>query len=241
VAFTSRSARRESHCERPTHTHLDALPATHARADTPCSPGVMSRRSEGILARMTSPVIVLVRHGETAWTVTGQHTSRTDVPLTEAGRRQAEGLRRRLAAFRPVVVLTSPRSRAMETCLLAGFGNVATTDDEVVEWDYGSYEGRTTADIRAASPDWTLWRDGVPGGESASHVADRADRVIDRLRQAEGDGVVFAHGHFLRVLAARWLGLQPDAGRLLALSPASVSVLGWEREQAVLIGWNETT
>jgi broad specificity phosphatase PhoE len=188
---------------------------------------------------VTSPVIVLVRHGETAWTITGRHTSRTDVPLTREGRRQAERLQPRLGAVRPAVVFTSPRRRSIETCGLAGFGDVATTHDDLAEWDYGSYEGRTTADIRAGSPGWTLWRDGVPGGEAASHVAARADRMIDRLRQVGGDGLVFSHGHFIRVLAARWLGLGPDAGRLLALSPASISVLGWEREQAVLLGWNE--
>jgi broad specificity phosphatase PhoE len=188
---------------------------------------------------MAQPLLVLVRHGETEWTISGQHTSRTDVPLTVEGRRQAERLRDRLSGLEPAIVLTSPRRRASETCRLAGFGDVAVVDDDLVEWDYGDYEGRTTAAIRAEVPGWTLWRDGVPGGETAEDVGARADRVIERTRHA-GDVLVFSHGHFLRVLAARWLDLAPDAGGFFALDPASVSRLGWEREQAVLRGWNDT-
>jgi probable phosphoglycerate mutase len=188
---------------------------------------------------MAQPVVVLVRHGETGWTISGQHTGRTDVPLTDEGRRQAERLRDRLLRLEPAIVLTSPRQRAQETCRLAGLGEVAVVDDDLVEWDYGEYEGRTTVEIREEVPDWTLWRDGVPEGETAAEVGARADRVIERLRRA-GDAVVFSHGHLLRVLAARWLDLPPDAGRLLVLHPASVSQLGWEREQAVLRSWNDT-
>jgi probable phosphoglycerate mutase len=185
------------------------------------------------------PEAVLVRHGETAWTISGQHTGRTDVLLTEEGRRQAERLGPRLAGRTFALVLTSPLQRAVETCRLAGFGEAAELCDDCREWDYGEYEGRTTAEIRTEVPSWSLWRDGVPGGETAAQVAARADRVIERLRGAAGDALVFSHGHFLRVLTARWLGLGPEEGRLFALSPASVSVLGWEREEAVLSRWNE--
>jgi probable phosphoglycerate mutase len=185
------------------------------------------------------PAIVLVRHGETDWTRTGQHTSRTDIPLTEHGRHQAERLGPRLEAWSFSVVLTSPRLRAEETCRLAGFGDRASPVDDLVEWDYGAHEGRTTAEISAERPGWSLWRDGAPDGEIARQVAARANRVIDRLRHEAGDALVFSHGHFLRVLAARWLDLAPEAGRLFALAPASISVLGWEREQAVLIRWND--
>jgi len=183
--------------------------------------------------------IVLVRHGETAWTISGRHTSRTDVPLTELGRRQAEGLAAHLTGREFGLVLTSPLHRAAETCRLAGFAGVAELWDDVTEWDYGAYEGRRTVEIRGEVPGWSLWRDGVPGGETAAEVACRADRVIDRVQQVVGDTLVFSHGHFLRVLAARWLGLDASEGRLLALDPASVSVLGWEREQRVLRRWND--
>jgi probable phosphoglycerate mutase len=183
--------------------------------------------------------IVLVRHGETAWTITGRHTSRTDVPLTDVGRRQAAQLATRLAERRFATVLTSPRQRAIQTCHLAGFGGEAKTCEDLVEWDYGAYEGRTTAQIRTDVPGWSLWRDGVPDGETAAEVAARADRVLESCRQANGDVLVFSHGHFLRVLAARWLGLDASEGRLFALSPASVSVLGREREQPVVVRWND--
>jgi len=181
---------------------------------------------------------VLVRHGQTEWTLSGQHTSRTDVPLTDVGEQQAEHLRAPLALRQFELVLSSPRRRAADTCRLAGYADVAVRSDDLVEWDYGEYEGRTTAEIREATPGWTLWRDGVPGGETASDVAARADRVIEGVRDGRGDALVFSHGHFLRVLAARWLGLPPEAGRLFALGPASVSILGWEREQPVITEWN---
>ncbi|MGI8686634.1 MAG: histidine phosphatase family protein [Acidimicrobiales bacterium] len=186
------------------------------------------------------PEAVLVRHGETAWTISGQHTGRTDIPLTDAGRHQAEKLAPRLAQRRFALVLTSPLSRARETCRLAGPGDVAVVSDDVLEWDYGAYDGRTTAEIRAEHPGWSLWTDGVPGGETAADVGRRADRVIQRLRAVEGDSAVFSHGHFLRVLAARWVDLPPTDGRLFALGPASISVLGWEREQPVFSLWNDT-
>jgi probable phosphoglycerate mutase len=186
---------------------------------------------------MTPAEIVLVRHGETAWTISRQHTSRTDVPLTDRGLERAAALRERLADRRFAVVLTSPRRRAIDTCRAAGYPD-ATVDDDLVEWDYGDDEGRTTADIREERPGWTLWADGSPGGETAVEVTVRADRVIERLRAVDGDAAVFSHGHFLRVLAARWLGLDAAAGRLFALDPGSTSVLGWEREQPVLRSWN---
>ena len=182
--------------------------------------------------------IVLVRHGETEWTITGQHTSRTDVALTPTGRAQAEAIGEVLRGRTFELVLCSPRSRARATCELAGYGALAEVSDDVAEWDYGDYEGRTTADIRSRVPDWTLWDDGVPNGETAASVAQRADRVIQRACAAAGDVVVFSHGHFLRVLAARWLGLNPAAGRFFTLAAGSLSSLGWEREQAVITEWN---
>jgi probable phosphoglycerate mutase len=181
-----------------------------------------------------------VRHGDTAWSDTGQHTGRTDVPLTPAGEAQAARLAPLLADRSFHLVLTSPRARARATCRQAGFGAVAQVDDDLCEWDYGAYEGRTTADIRAERPTWSLWRDGAPEGEVPAQVAARADRVLARLRDADGAVLVFSHGHLLRVLAARWLGLGPEAGRLFALAPASLSTLGWEREQPVLADWNQT-
>lgn len=185
------------------------------------------------------PEIVLARHGETAWTLSGQHTGRTDIDLTDHGRHQAGQLADRLAGRAFAVVLTSPQRRAAETCRLAGFGAVAEVADDAVEWDYGDHDGRTTPEIRQAHPGWSLWTDGAPGGETATQVATRAGRVIARLTAAGGDGLVFSHGHFLRVLAAGWLGLAPGDGRLFALAPASISVLGWEREQPVLRRWND--
>jgi broad specificity phosphatase PhoE len=185
--------------------------------------------------------VVLVRHGETDWSRTGRHTGRTDVSLTDRGREQAQavglGLRRRQFAL----ALTSPLGRAIDTCRLAGYGEVAAPRGELMEWDYGAYEGRKTLDIRKERPDWTLWRDGVPNGETAADVGARVDRVIGELRSAGGDVLVFSHGHLLRVLAARWLGLEPAEGRLLALDPATISVLGYERETAVIRSWNVAT
>jgi broad specificity phosphatase PhoE len=182
--------------------------------------------------------VVLVRHGETEWSRTGKHTGSTDVPLTDRGEEQAVGLADALRGRAFELVLTSPLSRAAETARLAGFGEAAQTRDELREWDYGAYEGRTTPDIREERAGWSLWRDGVPGGESATEVGARADRVIAELRALAGDALVFAHGHLLRVLAARWLGLEPTEGRLLALDPATISVLGYERETSVIRVWN---
>lgn len=184
------------------------------------------------------PEVVLVRHGETEWTLSGQHTGRTDIPLTERGRDDARVVAAALTDRSFALVLTSPLSRARETCRLAGLGDAAVERDELREWDYGDYEGRKTVDIREERPGWSLWRDGVPNGESAADVAARVDRVIDDVRAVDGDAVLFAHGHLLRVLTARWLGLEPDAGRLFALDPATISVLGYERETAVVRMWN---
>lgn len=183
--------------------------------------------------------ILLVRHGETEWTLSRQHTGRTDVPLTDEGRRQAARVGERLRGRDFALVLTSPFSRAAETCELAGLGGSAQTRDELAEWDYGDYEGRTTAEIREERPDWFLWRDGCPGGERAEEVGERADRVIEELRNAKGHAAVFAHGHLLRVLAARWIGQPAALGAVLGLDPAAISVLGQEREQPVLWLWND--
>lgn len=182
--------------------------------------------------------VVLVRHGETAWSLSGQHTGRTDVPLTDDGRRQAGLIGGLLAGRSFALALSSPRSRALDTARLAGFGDAVEVDGDLQEWDYGDMEGRRTPDIREERPGWDLWRDGVTGGETVDDVGRRADRVIARIGAAGGDAVLFAHGHFLRVLGARWVGLAPVAGGLLALTPASVSVLGWERERAVVEQWN---
>jgi probable phosphoglycerate mutase len=186
------------------------------------------------------PRAFLVRHGETEWSLSGRHTGRTDIPLTDRGRREAERLGARLAKERFALVLTSPLGRARETCELAGFGAVAEVTNDLLEWDYGEYEGRLTSDIRKERPGWTLWSDGVPGGETADDVARRADRVINRIRAVEGDVALFSHGHVLRVIGARWLCQPPEAGRGYLLSTAALSVLGWERETPALELWNET-
>jgi probable phosphoglycerate mutase len=183
--------------------------------------------------------LFLVRHGETEWSRDGRHTGRTDVPLTPHGRSQAELVGRSLRGHRFALVLTSPLGRAVDTCRLAGLGAVALQRDDLREWDYGEYEGRTTADIRKERPGWTLWRDGVPGGESVDEVGARADAVIAEARAAPGDVVLFAHGHVLRILAARWLGLPACDGSLLALDPATVSILGYEHETSVIRLWND--
>jgi broad specificity phosphatase PhoE len=182
--------------------------------------------------------IVLARHGETEWSRDGRHTGRSDVPLTEDGRRQALLLRDALAEWTFVKVLSSPLERALETCRLAGIADAATTTDDLLEWDYGDYEGITTAEIRQARPDWYLWRDGCPNGEDAAAVGQRADRVIAEVEACDGAVALFAHGHLLRVLAARWLGLGPEAGALLALSTGTLSVVGYERETRVVRRWN---
>jgi broad specificity phosphatase PhoE len=186
------------------------------------------------------PELWLVRHGETEWSRLGRHTGRTDIPLTAAGREQAQAVARRLVDQSFALVLSSPLSRALDTARLAGFGDEVETTDDLLEWDYGADEGRTTAEIREDLPGWTVWRDGPRNGETADQVAARVDRVIERVRDAPGDALVFAHGHVLRVLAARWLGEPPAEGRLYALSTATVSVLGWERETAVIERWNDT-
>ena len=185
------------------------------------------------------PELWLVRHGETEWSRLGRHTGRTDVPLTDAGRAEASAAARKVAGHRFALVLSSPLSRALDTARLAGFGERVETTDDLLEWDYGADEGRTTVEIREDRPGWTVWRDGPEGGETAAAVAGRVDRVIERVRAASGDVLVFAHGHVLRVLAARWLGEPPTEGRLYALSTATVSVLGWERETPVIERWNE--
>jgi broad specificity phosphatase PhoE len=182
--------------------------------------------------------VVLVRHGETEWSKALKHTGTTDVPLTDEGRRGAELVGQALRGRSFALVLTSPLQRAAETCRLAGFGDVAQTRDDLREWDYGDYEGRRTAEIREEAPGWTVFKDGVPNGENAEQVGARADRVIEEVRAADGDALLFAHGHLLRVLTARWLGLDAREGRLFALDPATLSTLGWERETAVLRLWN---
>jgi broad specificity phosphatase PhoE len=181
----------------------------------------------------------LVRHGETEWARLGRHTGLTDVPLTETGRAQASAIAARLRGLPFRLVLSSPLARALETARLAGYGDVLEIEPDLREWEYGDYEGLTTPEIRERVPGWTVWSHPVPGGEPSGTVASRVDRVIDRVRAEDGDVAVFAHGHILRVLASRWLGLPPSAGRHLALSTATVSVLGWERDTPVIEHWNE--
>jgi broad specificity phosphatase PhoE len=183
--------------------------------------------------------LVMIRHGETEWSRSGRHTGRTDVPLTENGRRDAERLRSCLTEWSFVRVLTSPLRRAGETCTLAGLGSRAEVTDLLREWDYGDYEGRTTPDIRKERPGWTLWTDGVPGGETAEQVAARADRMIVEVSRTDGDVALIGHGHMLRVMAARWIGLAAEDGSRFALDPASIGVLGHERETPVLARWNQ--
>lgn len=195
------------------------------------------------------PRVFLARHGETEWSVTGQHTGRTDLPLTEEGRRQAERLGDRLAGTSFDLVLVSPLSRALETARLAGFGDVAVVDPDLVEWDYGAYDSLTAADIRRERPGWTPWHGGYPRGETLDELAARADRIVQRLRPLDGgladgglvDGnvLLFAHGHILRVIAARWLEQPPIEASRYYLATATLSVLAWERETPVIERWNE--
>ena len=189
------------------------------------------------------PVVYLARHGETAWTLTGQHTGLTDLPLTERGERNARRLEVRLRGLSFTKVFTSPLQRAKRTCELAGFADVAEIDQELVEWNYGDYEGRRTAEIRAERPDWELFRDGCPGGESPAEAAARADRVVSRMRSVPGDVLLFSSGHFIRVLATRWIGLEvtTNAKRFM-LSTASLSAMGYEKEifRPVIQLWNDT-
>ncbi|MFO1141341.1 MAG: histidine phosphatase family protein [Amaricoccus sp.] len=193
------------------------------------------------MARGKLPVVWLARHGETAWSLSGQHTGRTDIALTDRGEEDARKLGERLRDMAFARVFTSPLRRAARTCFLTGFGDRGEVDTDLVEWDYGDYEGRTSADIRAERPDWVLWRDGCPGGESPGQVGLRADRMIDRVRGIGGDVLLFSSGHILRVLAARWLGLQPLAGRFFLLDTASLSALGYDRSlaQPVVRLWND--
>ncbi len=188
------------------------------------------------------PVVYLARHGETAWTISRQHTGVTDLPLTAQGEAEAVRLGERLEGLRFAAVLTSPLRRAVRTCELAGFGSRAEVEPDLMEWNYGTYEGRTSADIHAERPDWQLFRDGCPGGESPDQIGARADRVARRVRAIEGDVLLFSSGHFLRVFAARWLGLPPGAGKYFVLGTASLSAVGYEHDRldpAIRL-WNET-
>jgi broad specificity phosphatase PhoE len=181
----------------------------------------------------------LVRHGETEWARLGRHTGRTDVPLTDVGKAQALAVKAKLAGHTFALVLSSPLSRALETARLAGFGDVVEVDPDLREWDYGEYEGLTTAQIREKVPGWTIWTRGGPGGETPDEVGRRCDRIIARVRAEDGDALLFGHGHQLRALSARWLELPTSEGRHFALATATVSVLGWERETPVVERWNE--
>jgi broad specificity phosphatase PhoE len=188
-------------------------------------------------------VIYVARHGETAWSLSGQHTGLTDLPLTERGERNARRLGDRLKGLTFTKVLTSPLQRAARTCELAGFGASAEVDRDLLEWNYGEYEGRRTAEILAERPGWQIFRDGCPGGESPDQIGTRADRAVSRLRAIQGDVLLFSSGHFLRVLAARWLGLEPAAGRYFLLSTASLGMLAYEhnsRSEPVIRLWNDT-
>jgi broad specificity phosphatase PhoE len=188
------------------------------------------------------PVIYLARHGETAWSLSGQHTGLTDLPLTERGERNASRLGQRLRGLTFARVFTSPLQRAAKTCELAGFATMAEVNVDLLEWNYGDYEGRRTVEIHAERPDWQLFHDGCPGGESPDQVGARADRVVSRVRAVQGDVLLFSSGHFLRVFAARWLGLEPAGGRYFLLSTASLSALGYEHNlsEPVIRLWNET-
>ncbi len=184
------------------------------------------------------PEVWLIRHAETEWSKTMRHTGRTDIPMTGEGRASAADLRGRVAGRDWAAVWTSPLSRSSETCELSGLGNRAEIREDLTEWDYGEYEGVTTAEVHETRPEWYLWRDGVPGGETPAAVAARADRIVAELLSVDGDVAVFSHGHFLRMLAARWIELAPEDGGRLALSTGSVSVLGFERAVRVIWRWN---
>ena len=185
--------------------------------------------------------IWLIRHGETEWSASGAHTSRTDLPLLPSGIKQAEELKIKLHGRKFAVVLVSPMQRAQETCRLAGYSDQAEVSDDLKEWDYGEYEGRSTAQIRQERPNWSLWRDGVVRGESVDQVGLRVKRVIERCTQVNGDVALFAHGHVLRILTAAWLNLPPADGKLFALNTATLSVLGYEHEYRVIRRWNSSS
>ena len=182
--------------------------------------------------------VYLVRHGETEWSLSGQHTGSTDIPLTDNGKEVARELGRKLGGLEFAAVWSSPMSRAIDTARLAGFEHDVRLDDRLKEWDYGDYEGKTTPEVRETRPDWFLWRDGCPGGESPAQVGARANGLVEEFRAVEGDVLVFAHGHILRVIAARWLGYPPGDGMHFSLGTATLSVLGWEREAASIWRWN---
>jgi broad specificity phosphatase PhoE len=189
------------------------------------------------------PVIYIARHGETAWTITGQHTGLTDLPLTPQGERNARALADRLDGITFRKVFTSPLQRARRTCELAGFGSMAEVDGDLVEWNYGTYEGRRTVEILGERPGWQLFRDGCPGGESPAQVLARAEKVLSRIRTVQGDVLIFSSGHFIRVLAARWIGLEPSVSCMsFLLSTASLSAVGYEHDLArpVIRLWNDT-
>jgi broad specificity phosphatase PhoE len=183
--------------------------------------------------------VFLVRHGATEWSESGQHTGRTNVALTDKGRDQARSVAQLLAGKQFALVLASPLDRARETCALAGYGDQAEVAEDLCEWDYGDYEGRTTAEIREEVPGWTVWTGDLPNGESIEQVAARADRVIERASASDGDVALFAHGHILRVLTARWCELNPQEGRRFMLETGTLSVLGWEHEYRGIRGWNK--
>lgn len=184
--------------------------------------------------------IVLVRHAETEWSLAGRHTGRSDIPLTEHGRSAAGELRARLAGLDPQSVLCSPLTRARETCELSGFAALTEPCPDLLEWDYGDYEGLTSSEIKAQRPDWKLWRDGCPGGESPQDLGARADLVIAELRGRAGTSILFSHGHMLRVLGARWIGLEPSHGASLGLATGALCVLGLEHAEPILSRWNDT-
>ena len=187
------------------------------------------------------PFVCLVRHGETAWSLSGQHTGLTDLALTERGKVNAVRLSARLKGLTFGQVLTSPLKRAKQTCELAGFGAIAEVDDDLVEWNYGAYEGKTSAEIYKQQPEWNLFQDGCPQGESVAEIGGRADRVVERIREFDGNVLLFSSGHFLRVLAARWIGLEAKAGQHFYLGTASLSIICYEhnRRDPVIRLWNE--
>jgi broad specificity phosphatase PhoE len=189
------------------------------------------------------PVVYLARHGETAWSLSGQHTGLTDIPLTERGERNARQLGKRLSGLKFAKVFASPLQRAMRTCELAGFKSVAEVLPDLVEWNYGNFEGRRTDEIQSERPGWNVFRDGCPGGESPAQIGDRADRVVEKVRAIQGDVLLFSSGHFLRVLTARWLDLPADAGKYFLLSTASVSTLSYEHNlsEPVIRLWNDVS